>query len=150
EVGALAEEGARERDRGVRARGRRNAERRRRRERARRRVRQQPLDLLLRHERLHDRGEQEAEHERPEDLPGHPDREAQRPPELVRDVDRDDHPREAWSSGVSGALRYGCSAGTDSSWYALSALTAQRSWPTPARRLSTARRAVSIEWSELL
>jgi hypothetical protein len=106
---------------------------------------------LLRNERLHERGEQETEDERPEDLPGHADREAERLPELVQDVDREDHPREAWSSGVSW-LRCGrgARARPSSSWYALSALTAQMSCPTPASRLSTARSAVSIEWSELL
>jgi hypothetical protein len=53
----------------------------------------------------------------------------------------------AW---VSGGFRYGCSSSTCSSWYTLSALTAQMSFSAPSRMLSTARIAVSIEWSELL
>jgi len=60
-----------------------------------------------------------------------------------------------WTSGsridfVSGARRYGCSSATSSSWYTDSALTAQMSWSAPLTMLSTARIAVSIEWSELL
>jgi len=53
-------------------------------------------------------------------------------------------------AGVLGASAYGCSSSTSSSWYTLSALTAQMSWCDPVRMLSTARIAVSIEWSELL
>ena len=89
EVGALAEERARKCDRRIRARRRRDSQRARSCERARRIVGHQPLDALLRHECLHDRREQEPENERPEDLPGHPEREAERTPELVRDVERE-------------------------------------------------------------
>jgi hypothetical protein len=53
-------------------------------------------------------------------------------------------------AGVSGASTYGCSSVTSSSWYTLSALTAQMSWWAPSRMFSTARIAVNIEWSELL
>ncbi len=48
-------------------------------------------------------------------------------------------------AGVSGASTYGCSSATSSSWYTLSAFTAQMSWSEPVRMLSTARIAVSIE-----
>ena len=52
---------------------------------------------------------------------------------------------------VSGASMYGCcSSCCSSSWYADSAFTAQMSWSVPFTRLSTARMAVSMEWSELL
>src|SRR3954452_19655905 len=51
---------------------------------------------------------------------------------------------------VSGARLYGCSSLTSSSWYTDSALTAQMSCFAPVTMLSTARIAVSIEWSELL
>ncbi len=51
---------------------------------------------------------------------------------------------------VSGARLYGCSSATSSSWYTDSALTSQRSCSVPSRMFSTARMAVSIEWSELL
>ena len=61
----------------------------------------------------------------------------------------------SWASGcsiagVSGGVTYGFSESWTSSWYTLSTLTAQMSWSVPRRMLSTARIAVSIEWSELL
>ena len=61
----------------------------------------------------------------------------------------------SWASGcsiagVSGGVTYGFSESWTSSWYTLSTLTAQMSWLDPRRMLSTARIAVSIEWSELL
>src|SRR5262249_55230027 len=56
----------------------------------------------------------------------------------------------ACTSGGSGAARHGCSSSTSGAWYTRPALTSQMSWCAPARRLSAARIAVSIEWSELL
>ena len=53
------------------------------RERARRVVREQAPHLGLRHDRLHGAREREAEDQRPEDLPEHPERERERLPELV-------------------------------------------------------------------
>ena len=57
----------------------------------------------------------------------------------------------SFMASVSGASMYGCcSSCCSSSWYADSAFTAQMSWSVPFTRLSTARIAVSMEWSELL
>ena len=53
-------------------------------------------------------------------------------------------------AGVSWSVLYGFSESCTSSWYTLSTFTDQMSWLAPCRMLSTARIAVSIEWSELL
>src|SRR6185436_2712521 len=57
------------------------------RERAGRVVRQEPAKLALGDDRLDDRREREAEDQRPEDLPEHPERERERVDELGADVD---------------------------------------------------------------
>ncbi len=53
-------------------------------------------------------------------------------------------------AGVSWSVLYGFSESCTSSWYTLSTFTDQMSCLAPVRMLSTARIAVSIEWSELL
>ena len=87
EVGALAEQRARQRDGGVRARRRGGAEAGREAQRARRIVGHQPPHLALRHHRLHRPRQREAEDQRPEDLPEHAEGEAERVEQLGHDVD---------------------------------------------------------------
>src|SRR5262249_15374838 len=52
-------------------------------------VREEPSHLALRDDRLHGARERESEDERPQDLPEHPEGEAQRVAELRDEVDRD-------------------------------------------------------------
>jgi hypothetical protein len=59
--------------------------------RARRVVRHEPTHLPLRHHGLHCTREREAEDQRPEDLPEHPERERERLHDLAADGRDDDH-----------------------------------------------------------
>ena len=108
EVRALAEQRAGERDRRVGARRGRGAEGGRLGHGARRVVREQPLHLLLGHDRLHDRGEREAQDQRPEDLPRHAAGEGERVQDLLADVDAEEH-QDGWAP--SGSVEAPASAG---------------------------------------
>src|SRR5438045_3618237 len=92
EVGAAPEQRASERDGCVGARRGRSAERRRDAQGPRRVVRQEPPHLALRDHGLHGAGEGETQDQGPEELPGHPAGERQRPDEVVSDRQSEGHP----------------------------------------------------------
>ncbi len=94
EVGAAAEERPGERDRRVRARRRGRAEAGRDRQRLRAVIRHQSTHLLFRDDGLDETREREAEDQRPENLPEHPERERERVDELPAHIGGDDsgHP----------------------------------------------------------
>jgi hypothetical protein len=100
EVRALAEQRARQRDRGVGTRGGRRAQRGGHRERPGPVIAHQPDYRVAAHHGLHHGGQCEPEDQRPEDLPGHRSRERQRMPDRTHHITAFSIPRQGYLAEV--------------------------------------------------